>query len=180
MQKVSKQSLAMLALSILLAISIALTFTFAAVGTSKTATGTITFGGDTFIAWSGGTVDDGNTTITLTQDKFTLTQTDDGTVDATLNDIAGALTGVKVTCTNSTNAAVTFKVTVVAAETDGTVTLKAVDTKMTVSENEGTIAVGANSNVSVNLSDMLQSVVLEEITSDSPMTFQIKVEHVAA
>ena len=43
MQKVSKQSLAMLALSILLAISIALTFTFAAAGDSKSATGTITF-----------------------------------------------------------------------------------------------------------------------------------------
>ena len=43
MQKVSKQSLAMIALSILLAISIALTFTFAALQDSKTATGTITF-----------------------------------------------------------------------------------------------------------------------------------------
>ena len=43
MQKVSKQSLAMIALSILLAISIALTFTFAALSASKTATGTITF-----------------------------------------------------------------------------------------------------------------------------------------
>ena len=43
MQKVSKQSLAMIALSILLAISIALTFTFAALQDSKTATGQITF-----------------------------------------------------------------------------------------------------------------------------------------
>jgi len=45
MQKVSKQSLAMLALSILLAISIALTFTFAALTNTKTAEGTITFSG---------------------------------------------------------------------------------------------------------------------------------------
>ena len=103
MQKVSKQSLAMLALSILLAISIALTLTFAALSDSKTATGTITFSGDTFIAWSGGTVDDGNTTITLQQSNFTLTQQSDGTVDATLKDISTALAGVKVTCTNSTN-----------------------------------------------------------------------------
>ena len=101
MQKVSKQSLAMLALSILLAISIALTFTFAAAA-PKTATGTITFSGDTFIAWSGGTVNDGNTTITLQQSNFTLTQQSDGTVDATLKDISTALAGVKVTCTNST------------------------------------------------------------------------------
>ena len=46
MQKVSKQSLAMLALSILLAISIALTFTFAALADKKTATGTISFTGN--------------------------------------------------------------------------------------------------------------------------------------
>lgn len=46
MQKVSKQSLAMLALSILLAISIALTLTFAALSDTKTATGTITFQGN--------------------------------------------------------------------------------------------------------------------------------------
>ena len=43
MQKVSKQSLAMIALSILLAISIALTFTFAALSAEKEATGTISF-----------------------------------------------------------------------------------------------------------------------------------------
>ena len=54
MQKVSKQSLAMLALSILLAISIALTFTFAALAAQeKTATGTITFEGGLSIAFSG-------------------------------------------------------------------------------------------------------------------------------
>ena len=53
MQKVSKQSLAMIALSILLAISIALTFTFAALAKTKTATGTITFSGDTGIVYSG-------------------------------------------------------------------------------------------------------------------------------
>ena len=49
MQKVSKQSLAMLALSILLAISIALTFTFAAVSQARTATGTINFAGSSAI-----------------------------------------------------------------------------------------------------------------------------------
>lgn len=53
MQKVSKQSLAMIALSILLAISIALTFTFAALAKEKTATGTITFSGDTGIVYTG-------------------------------------------------------------------------------------------------------------------------------
>ena len=55
MQKVSKQSLAMLALSILLAISIALTFTFAAASASKTATGTIKFTGDIALEFSAAT-----------------------------------------------------------------------------------------------------------------------------
>ena len=53
MQKVSKQSLAMIALSILLAISIALTFTFALLTDSKTATGTIKFSGSGSLSWSG-------------------------------------------------------------------------------------------------------------------------------
>ena len=53
MQKVSKQSLAMIALSILLAISIALTFTFAALAKEKTATGTITFTGEQGIIYTG-------------------------------------------------------------------------------------------------------------------------------
>ena len=53
MQKVSKQSLAMIALSILLAISIALTFTFAALSASKTATGTITFSGNVTVTYNG-------------------------------------------------------------------------------------------------------------------------------
>ena len=54
MQKVSKQSLAMLALSILLAISIALTLTFAALSDSKTATGTITFTGNVALMMQNG------------------------------------------------------------------------------------------------------------------------------
>ena len=60
MQKVSKQSLAMLALSILLAISIALTFTFAALSSTKTATGTITFTGEMGLVFAGTDVADTN------------------------------------------------------------------------------------------------------------------------
>ena len=67
MQKVSKQSLAMIALSILLAISIALTFTFAAAQSSKTATGTITFSGTAALVIGGfnGTADAGTFTISV-------------------------------------------------------------------------------------------------------------------
>ena len=70
MQKVSKQSLAMLALSILLAISIALTFTFAVAQDTKTATGTITFSGQAALVINGfaGTEDAGTFSITIGQD----------------------------------------------------------------------------------------------------------------
>ena len=67
MQKVSKQSLAMIALSILLAISIALTFTFAALSASKTATGTITFSGGVGLIYEGVT-DAPNVSFTITYD----------------------------------------------------------------------------------------------------------------
>ena len=66
MQKqVSKQSLAVLALSILLAISMALTATFAGFTASESATGTITFTESnvqiTFSGWEGGALTLGNT-----------------------------------------------------------------------------------------------------------------------
>ena len=76
MQKVSKQSLAMLALSILLAISIALTFTFATLSNTKTATGTITFTGEVGLVFSG---------ITDT-DNFAFDLTVDGNGNITIAD----------------------------------------------------------------------------------------------
>ena len=90
MQKVSKQSLAMLALSILLAISIALTFTFAALTDSRKATGTITFSSGGTVAWTGNSQSDtievtasGNDVVfTLTEADFTISE--DGKT-ATLN-----------------------------------------------------------------------------------------------
>ncbi len=64
MQKVSKQSLAMIALSILLAISIALTFTFAALSESSTASGTITFSGNVTVKYGGNKTDEGTIVFT--------------------------------------------------------------------------------------------------------------------
>ena len=82
MQKqVSKQSLAMVALSILLAISIALTFTFAAFSTSKTVTSTVTFTAPSLsITLELPTehthavldTESGNITVTLEQTDFTI------------------------------------------------------------------------------------------------------------
>ena len=70
MQKVSKQSLAMIALSILLAISIALTFTFAVLSDKQGAVGTVTFSeGFTLTAGTGLTAqvsDDGGYGATYT------------------------------------------------------------------------------------------------------------------
>jgi len=67
MQKVSKQSLAMIALSILLAISIALTFTFAVLSDTRTATGTIEFSGNVGLVYDG-VADSASITIAVVYD----------------------------------------------------------------------------------------------------------------
>ena len=81
MQKVSKQSLAMIALSILLAISIALTFTFALLTDSKTATGTIQFSGSGSLSWSGfkGITAASSENITFSLDESDYTVSPEGT-----------------------------------------------------------------------------------------------------
>ena len=76
MQKVSKQSLAMIALSILLAISIALTFTFAGLSANKTAKGTITFSGNVTVAYDADTTT-ANGTIVFTPNYTDSTVTTD-------------------------------------------------------------------------------------------------------
>ena len=111
MQKVSKQSLAMLALSILLAISIALTFTFAALNASKTATGTITFSGDASVAWTGSGLEfagTDNVTFKLNNTHFDFT-TSAGKVSAQLNEAAKtAMESIKVTFTNDSAVGMTW------------------------------------------------------------------------
>jgi len=86
MQKVSKQSLAMLALSILLAISIALTFTFAGLSDQKTAQGTITFSGNVALEVTGGASGTGTT-----QDPYIITI---GAVSTNADPINTALAGI--------------------------------------------------------------------------------------
>jgi len=91
MQKqVSKQSLAMVALSILLAISIALTFTFAAFVGTKTATGTITFSAGGTLEWSVDTVAvDSNWTGNV-EDGYLLSE--ENASDATIGFVDGNIT----------------------------------------------------------------------------------------
>ena len=92
MQKVSKQSLAMIALSILLAISIALTFTFAALAKTKTATGTIQFSGDKGIVYTGLASGEDNLTFKVAYDAdgaYTLSEVNTAATDKTsFGDIA--------------------------------------------------------------------------------------------
>ena len=98
MQKVSKQSLAMLALSILLAISIALTFTFAAgFSDSKNAEGTINFAGSVALTMTFGEGTGGNNGFESgdgsTGSKYTFTM--NATSTTTLAEIADELANVK-------------------------------------------------------------------------------------
>ena len=88
MQKVSKQSLAMIALSILLAISIALTFTFALFSDSRTATGKIQFSGSGSLSWSGfkGMTEASSKNITFSLDESDYTISSDGTSATLTND----------------------------------------------------------------------------------------------
>ncbi len=107
MQKVSKQSLAMIALSILLAISIALTMTFAALSESKDAQGKITFTGSVSVAWSGTvggiitSASDGAVSFTLDQATYFDITNDGADVKAALKENKLAdLSAISVTFTN--------------------------------------------------------------------------------
>ena len=102
MQKVSKQSLAMIALSILLAISIALTFTFALLTDSKTATGTIQFSGSGSLSWSGfkGMTEASSNNITFSLDESDYTISSDGESATLTNDWWAS---AKVTFANGSN-----------------------------------------------------------------------------
>ena len=109
MQKVSKQSLAMIALSILLAISIALTFTFAAIaGKTDKATGTITFSGASALL------------INNEESDYTFTITFDGTGTPSVSTTGFDTVAVSLAASSTTsNVAATFAINVI-GDTAGT------------------------------------------------------------
>ena len=108
MQKVSKQSLAMIALSILLAISIALTFTFAALSDKKTATGTITFSGASALL------------INNAEEDYTFAIAFDGTGAPKVSTAGFDTVAVSLADSSTTsNVAATFAINVI-GDTDGT------------------------------------------------------------
>ncbi len=104
MQKVSKQSLAMIALSILLAISIALTFTFAALSGKSTAKGTITFSGNVTVQYDGSTTENGAIVFTVDYDGATVS------TDNKKFTISGSPAYAQVTVTVANANGVTVKV----------------------------------------------------------------------
>ena len=109
MQKVSKQSLAMIALSILLAISIALTFTFAALSDSRTASGTITFSGNVTVEYNGETAD-GKIVFTTNYASSENVDANSVTTDNKSFVIAGSAAYAKITFTYTTQTGVKVQV----------------------------------------------------------------------
>ncbi len=176
MQKVSKQSLAMIALSILLAISIALTMTFAALQSSKTANGTISFSGDVAIEFGTGfTTEDSGATykidLTASTDGITIPETatiglSSSSVSAYMKITVSALQG-----DNATSGTVTMARSASAAGTDfagGTGTTFLTAEKIAKGE-------------SVKLSDLIQFTVnMNLLDGEEDVTFTITVDANAA
>ncbi len=166
MQKVSKQSLAMIALSILLAISIALTFTFAALSDKKTATGTITFSGNVAITMGAGFTEKSDTyEFTLSEKDGAVTLGETLTigvsgVDAWVKIVVGAPTGSNasaVTIAQATNLSSLYE----KAESANTFTSKA--------------KIAADSNV--KLAELIKITLdLDDLADDTDVTFTITVD----
>ena len=173
MQKVSKQSLAMIALSILLAISIALTFTFALANNVKTATGTITFSGDKYVSLTSTGSDavigsEGNATITFAQNDFTLTQQSDGTVKAESKQSAlDKIAQVKINFSNATGTKAQIAVTDT-TDTEGNV-IKVTTKTPTTTE----VAAGA-SVTTLTLGDYISKLEVSNVTANA-FTFTITI-----
>ena len=160
MQKVSKQSLAMIALSILLAISIALTMTFAALSDSKQANGTITFSGNVALEMNC-TIGSPSGTGT-TEDPYVFTYTPAGTLSQseTISAINAELAKVTFGLADGSNDAyIQVKATVtVTDKTDGSITAgnKSTATGFTVSGDTFTTTAAVDTETTYNLSQFVE------------------------
>lgn len=167
MQKVSKQSLAMLALSILLAISIALTFTFAALADDqKTAQGTITFDGTVAIELGAGFQGSGNAyTFSLTATDAAVALGDTLTIGLASNSV-DAYVKVTVSALSGNNA-----VALALANADSVSTLYNVEGNTFTSKAK--IVAGSN----VKLADLIKITPdLSKLVDDSSVTFTVTVD----
>ncbi len=187
MQKVSKQSLAMLALSILLAISIALTFTFAALTDSKKATGTITFSGNVALEMECGIGSPTGTGTTTDPFVFTYQVNGQTSAAATVTAINAELANVTFGLADASNDAyIQVKVTATAG---GTAIVLADGTKDTAFGNKvgelGTGAVYTTTDVttkdsSYNLGQFVQVSSINFATISNSDTIKITLEVKAA
>ena len=176
MQKVSKQSLAMLALSILLAISIALTFTFAALGVQqKDVSGTITFTGGLSIAVTDITATDGvsltgGNTLAFTAEAF------EYNVDKfVLTDAAkAALATSDITVTSTAGAGVDFYYSIAVSATS--------DAKAKIVNGSGVVGstqvTGATEKV-VGLEEVISDIQLTDSVDGVTFTITIKADYAA-
>ena len=170
MQKVSKQSLAMIALSILLAISIALTFTFAALQESKTAKGTIKFEGDASVTLSGGDVAGNVMTFNLSNDDFTF-DTRGGKTTAGV--ITSKLDAYTIQFSNSSTVELTWKIEL--ASTNGKAVVTLAETGLT-GTLKATTAGTAVTTGHIKLSSVVASIEIADADNFEDETFEIKAE----
>ena len=174
MQKVSKQSLAMIALSILLAISIALTFTFAALSATGTATGNITFGGDATVKWTqrGNELDkyavsDGSITITLTEADFDFKPDGSASLSGTTK---GEFGNVTVTIENTAASNLNYKIS-----------KSSIDNKMTVSSTTFSSTIMKSSGaINKTLSEIVTDIEITNAEDAKELRFVITAEIGAA
>ena len=170
MQKVSKQSLAMIALSILLAISIALTFTFAALQDSKTAKGTITFSGNATVTLAGGTVSGNEMTFNLSNDDFDFAESA-GKTTATVKSVS--LDKYTIQFSNSSTVELTWTITLEANGTSAVVTMASTGLTGKLKATEAGSA--ATSDV-IKLSSVISKIEIANADTFDTDSFTIKAE----
>ena len=189
MQKVSKQSLAMLALSILLAISIALTFTFAGLSDKKTATGTISFQGNVALIVDSTT----NIADSVSNNNYTIvctSVTDTDTLNAALATASfklaansqAAYLGVQVVITSETAGNIAALKMATGGEADWTFADKTGGTYTMVSTNkiaakDSTTALSDLFDATLDLTVLVPNA--EGTIDDIVMTFTIKADATA-
>ena len=176
MQKVSKQSLAMLALSILLAISIALTFTFANLYDTKTATGTISFEGTVAIQFGTSfTESEGSYSLSLTANSTGINIPANATIGLT-GESTDAYLKITISELSGNNVSSTGKeaVTVALADDISSETYTTSTADGIVITTKSKVVAGTSGNIA--LSDLIKFTVnLDNLVDETTVEFTITV-----
>ena len=168
MQKVSKQSLAMIALSILLAISIALTFTLATLSDTKTAKGTITFNGTVALELGAGF------TSGSRGYSFTLTAAANGAISIPDNLTIGLTS-------SSSNAHIKIAITKGSEKNASAVTLAAKTTGLSTLYNASGTTFTSKNKIAKGTSEKLSNLItlsaaMDNLSDDSTVTITLKID----